>query len=39
MEKIIDIIESIAHEKDLKIEDVQEKVCIALNRTAKKIYG
>lgn len=39
MEKIIDIIESIAHEKDLDIEDVKNTVCIALNRTAKKIYG
>ncbi len=39
MEKIIDIIESIAHEKDLDIEDVKDKVCVALTRTAKKIYG
>jgi len=39
MEKIIDIIESIAHEKDLDIEDVKKTVCIALTKTAKKIYG
>lgn len=39
MEKIIDIIESIAHEKGLKIEDVEEKVKIALIKTAKKVYG
>jgi len=39
MEKIIDIIESIAHEKDLNIEDVKSTVCIALTKTAKKIYG
>ena len=39
MEKIIDIIESIAHEKDLDIEDVKKTVCIALTKTAQKIYG
>ena len=39
MEKIIDIIESIAHEKDLNIEDVKKTVCLAMTRTAKKIYG
>lgn len=39
MEKIIDIIESIAHEKDLSIEDVKNTVCIALTKTAKKVYG
>ena len=39
MEKIIDIIESIAHEKDLDIEDVKKTVCIALTKTAKRIYG
>jgi len=39
MEKIIDIIESIAHEKDLAIEDVKNTVCIALTKTAKRIYG
>lgn len=39
MEKIIDIIESIAHEKDLNIEDVKNTVCIALTKTAKRIYG
>ena len=39
MEKIIDIIESIAHEKDLDITDVKNTVCLALTKTAKKIYG
>jgi len=39
MEKIIDIIESIAHEKDLDIDDVKNTVCTALTKTAKKIYG
>ncbi|MBL0686749.1 MAG: transcription termination/antitermination protein NusA [Sulfurospirillum sp.] len=39
MEKIIDIIESIAHEKDLNIEDVKNTVCIALTKTAKNVYG
>ena len=39
MEKIIDIIESIAHEKDLDIEDIKKTVCIALTKTAQKIYG
>ena len=39
MEKIIDIIESIAHEKDLNIEDIKKTVCIALTKTAQKIYG
>ncbi len=39
MEKIIDIIESIAHEKGLDIKDVEEKVKIALVKTAKRIYG
>lgn len=39
MEKIIDIIESISHEKDLDIEDVKKTVCIALTKTAQKIYG
>ena len=37
--KIVDIIESIAHEKDLNIEDVKNTVCLALTKTAKKIYG
>ncbi len=39
MEKIIDIIESIALEKDLDKEDVKRTVCIAMTKTAKKIYG
>lgn len=36
MEKII---ESIANEKGLEIEDVQDRVKIALIKTAKKVYG
>lgn len=39
MEKIIDIIESIAHEKGLDIKDVQDTVGIALTKTAKRVYG
>jgi N utilization substance protein A len=39
MERIIDIIQSIAHEKGLDAKDVQETVGIALKRTAKKVYG
>ena len=39
MEKIGDIIESIANEKNLKLEAVREKVIKALTNTAKKIYG
>ncbi len=39
MEKIIDIIESIANEKGLDIKDVEEKVKIALIKTAKRVYG
>lgn len=39
MEKIGDIIESIANEKNLKLEAVREKVIKALINTAKKIYG
>ena len=39
MEKIIDIIESIANEKNLELESVKEKVIKALIDTAKKIYG
>ncbi|MBE0491373.1 MAG: transcription termination/antitermination protein NusA [Sulfurospirillum sp.] len=39
MEKIIDIIDSIAHEKGLDIKDVQETVRMALTKTAKKVYG
>lgn len=39
MERIIDIIESIANEKKLEIEDVKERVVAAITNTAKKIYG
>jgi len=39
MEKIADIIESIANEKELEIEDVKERVIRAIINTAKKIYG
>ncbi|DAB35038.1 MAG: transcription termination/antitermination protein NusA [Sulfurospirillum sp.] len=39
MEKIIDIIQSIANEKGLDIKDVQETVGLALTKTAKKVYG
>ena len=39
LEKIVNIIESIAHEKGLKIENVKEALKIAMIRTAKKIYG
>lgn len=39
MEKISDIIQSIANEKNLKLEDVKNKVFLSLTNTAKKIYG
>lgn len=39
MERIADIIESIANEKGLEIEDVKERVIRAVINTAKKIYG
>ena len=39
MEKIVDIIESIAHEKGLDIKEVRNTVTVALVKTAKKIYG
>ena len=39
MVKIADIIESIANEKGLEIEDVKERVIRAIINTAKKIYG
>ncbi len=39
MEKIVDIIESIAHEKGLKIEDTKEAVSTALIKTAKRVFG
>ncbi len=39
MEKIVDIIESIAHEKSLDINEVRNTVTLALVKTAKKVYG
>ena len=39
VEKIVDIIESIAHEKGLNIQEVRNTVTLALVKTAKKIYG
>lgn len=39
MEKIADIIESIAHEKKLESSHVKERVITALINTAKRIYG
>lgn len=39
MEKITHIIESIAHEKGLKLEDAQEAVSTALIKTAKRVFG
>ena len=39
MERIVDIIESIAHEKGLDINEVKNTVTVALVKTAKKIYG
>jgi N utilization substance protein A len=39
VEKIVDIIESIAHEKGLKIEDVRATLTTAMAKTAKRIYG
>lgn len=39
MGKILNIIESIAHEKGLKLEDAKEAVSTALINTAKKIFG
>ncbi len=39
MEKIVNIIESIAHEKGLNIENVKNALKTAMIRTAKKIYG
>ncbi len=39
MEKIGNIIQSIANEKGLKIEDAQEAVSTALIKTAKRIFG
>ena len=39
MGKILSIIESIAHEKGLKLEDAKEAVSTALINTAKKVFG
>lgn len=39
MERINDIIESIANEKSLPVEDVKERVKVAFVQTAKRIYG
>ena len=39
MEKIINIIESIAHEKGLKMNEAKEAVSTALIRTAQKVFG
>jgi N utilization substance protein A len=39
MEKINNIIESIAHEKGLKLEDAKEAVSTALIKTAKRVFG
>ena len=39
MGKILNIIESIAHEKGLKLEEAKEAVSIALINTAKKVFG
>ncbi len=39
MEKITNIIESIAHEKGLKLEDAKEAVSTALVKTAERVFG
>ncbi len=39
MEKIVDIMESIAHEKGLNKENVKEVVVKSLHNTAKRVYG
>lgn len=39
VEKISDIIESIANEKNLKLEAVGEKFILSLTNTAKKVFG
>jgi len=39
MGKILNIIESIAHEKGLKLEEAKEAVSIALINTAKRVFG
>ncbi|MDR1976040.1 MAG: transcription termination factor NusA [Campylobacteraceae bacterium] len=39
MERVIDIIESIANEKGLALNDVKDAIKLSLNKTAKKVYG
>lgn len=39
MEKISDIIESIANEKGLSYDDVKDRICIAFVNAAKRLYG
>ena len=39
MNKVVDIIDAIAHEKGLKFDDAKEAIKRALERTAKKVYG
>jgi len=39
MEKIVNIIESIAHEKGLKLEEAKEGVTAAMINTARKVFG
>ena len=39
MEKVNDIIESIANEKNLDVEDVKERVKMAFVATAKRLFG
>jgi N utilization substance protein A len=39
LDKILDIIESISHEKGISIDNVKEALKAALYRTAKKMYG
>ncbi|MDR1461109.1 MAG: transcription termination factor NusA [Campylobacteraceae bacterium] len=39
MDKVIDIIESIANEKGLMINEVKDTVKLSLEKTAKRIYG
>lgn len=39
LERIVDIIESIANEKSLPIEEVSDKVVKAITNTAKRIFG
>ncbi|MDR0666933.1 MAG: transcription termination factor NusA [Campylobacteraceae bacterium] len=39
MERVIDIIESIANEKGLALNDVKDAIKLSLAKTAKKVYG